>query len=478
MPTIILNEKLAYPGAGGYGRYAGVSSPPRSLYVVTSLAENGVGTLKDAISQPDRDIVLNNLSGYIPFLTGTFPTANNLRIHGQTGNVAITANMSAPPNSSLLSFQGGDVVVRYLRWRRQGEEPGQAAGGGAVLGGDRYIFDHCNWTTMSDDFCGAANQGGSAVTFSNCLFYISLEKLASARGTGKGLLIYNDISSASIIESVFAHVGSRQPSGKAGTIDCNLEFVNNLIHNWGSFATHLGDPNGTVGVNGTLYTNLIGNDYVTGNNTYPSRYAVNPDDFSSTYLHDNIGRYRPDNSYPESAIASELGTVSTANTTGTGLVGTPFSMTPASLNAMDVSEVKPYVLPRAGANKYRDSHDIDIIAQVQAGSGPESGYNHDKESAWSYPLPALAAPDPINDTTGSGIDDAFEAQHGLTGDGTGTTVNWDFGTYQVVNNAGYTDREMYWSYLANDFADLPDAGGITYFPIDDQERHRRRGLTL
>src|SRR5680860_1800848 len=105
---------------------------------------------------------------------------------------------------------------------------------------------------------------------------------------------------------------------------------------------------------------------------------------------------------------------------------------------MDVSGVKDYVLPRVGVKKYRDSHDVTIIDQIQAGEGPAGGYNHDKLSAWAYPLPTLVAPDPIVDTTGSGIDDSFEATHGLTGDGTGTKIFWDFGTYNVTNNAGYT----------------------------------------
>ena len=51
--------------------------------------------------------------------------------------------------------------------------------------------------------------------------------------------------------------------------------------------------------------------------------------------------------------------------------------------------------------------------------------------------------------------DTFEDKHGLDknnpDDGLGTKKDWDFGTFKVVNNAGYHNREIYWAYLANDF---------------------------
>ncbi|MCK5854060.1 MAG: hypothetical protein KAG56_02475 [Sulfurovaceae bacterium] len=54
-----------------------------------------------------------------------------------------------------------------------------------------------------------------------------------------------------------------------------------------------------------------------------------------------------------------------------------------------------------------------------------------------------------------GMPNRWEDKHGLDSEvannNNTTTLNWDFGKYKVINNAGYTDLEMYLADIAGDF---------------------------
>ena len=52
-----------------------------------------------------------------------------------------------------------------------------------------------------------------------------------------------------------------------------------------------------------------------------------------------------------------------------------------------------------------------------------------------------------------GIPEWFVQQHGIT-DKDEVIVEWDFGAYQVVNDAGYPAIEIYAAWAAGDFEAL------------------------
>lgn len=101
---------LAFPGAEGYGRNA-VGGRHGEVYHVTTLADSGKGSLRDAVSKPGR-IVVFDVAGIIR-LQSPLAFSKNLTIAAQTApgdGIVVYGNH--------VSFSGADnVICRYLRIR-------------------------------------------------------------------------------------------------------------------------------------------------------------------------------------------------------------------------------------------------------------------------------------------------------------------------------------------------------------------------
>ena len=116
-------EVLAFPGAEGYGRNA-VGGRHGEVYHVTTLADSGKGSLRDAVSKPGR-IVVFDVAGIIR-LQSPLAFSKNLTIAAQTApgdGIVVYGNH--------VSFSGADnVICRYLRIRMgvNGKDGKDAAG--------------------------------------------------------------------------------------------------------------------------------------------------------------------------------------------------------------------------------------------------------------------------------------------------------------------------------------------------------------
>ena len=73
---------VAFPGAQGWGRFA-TGGRTGSVYHVTNLNDSGSGSLRDAVSQPNR-IVVFDVAGVIRLTSGRIVFAKNLYVAGQT----------------------------------------------------------------------------------------------------------------------------------------------------------------------------------------------------------------------------------------------------------------------------------------------------------------------------------------------------------------------------------------------------------
>ena len=74
-------QQLAFPGAQGWGRYAS-GGRTGTVYHVTNLNDSGSGSLRDAVSQPNR-IVVFDVAGVIR-INSRISFAKNLYVAGQT----------------------------------------------------------------------------------------------------------------------------------------------------------------------------------------------------------------------------------------------------------------------------------------------------------------------------------------------------------------------------------------------------------
>lgn len=252
----------AFPGAEGGGMYSfggrGVNylgAPVESrVFVVTSLADSGPGTLREACEAGGPRVVVFNVAGEIHLLRPINIVAPYITIAGQTApgdGVAITGE--------TMEVDTHDVIIRYMRFRRGTMDVAHrddACGGNGI---GNIIYDHCSASWGLDEVMSMyrhvyARHGGKQdklptvnITIQDCVF-------------AQGLDLYNHAFGASIgghnslfTRNLFADNISRNPSV---AMNGDFNFVNNVIFNWWNRSCDGGD-------NLSLY-NIINNYFKPG----------------------------------------------------------------------------------------------------------------------------------------------------------------------------------------------------------------------
>lgn len=133
----------AFPGAEGFGAYAKGGRGGR-VYRVTTLADGGAGSLREAVEADGPRIVVFDVSGTIRLTKSLDITKPFITIAGQT----------APGDGICLrdatvGVSADHVIVRFLRCRL-GD---QGRGGDAlnISSGSHIILDHCSASWSLDE---------------------------------------------------------------------------------------------------------------------------------------------------------------------------------------------------------------------------------------------------------------------------------------------------------------------------------------
>lgn len=220
----------AFPGAEGGGAYS-FGGRGGKVIVVTSLEDDGPGTLREACEQGGARIVVFNVAGIIKLKTPLIIRAPYITIAGQ----------SAPGDGVCIAGETlwvntHDVVVRHMRFRRGETYVGRRddSFGGNPVG--NIMIDHCSTSWGLDE---------------NISFY---RHMFTDPGNGKELklptvnvTIQNTISSQALdtynhsfgstlggenctfMRNLWANNAGRNPSiGWNGVFN----FANNVIYNW------------------------------------------------------------------------------------------------------------------------------------------------------------------------------------------------------------------------------------------------------
>jgi len=146
---------LAFPGAQGFGRLA-LGARGGSVYHVTNLDDDGVGSLRDAISQPDRTVVFD-VGGVIK-IASRLIFRNNQTIAGQTapgGGITVYGDGTSFSAAS-------NTIVRYMRFRmgKIGEFGKDAV---TMANGHDVIWDHCSMSWGRDGTLDLNQESGSTL---------------------------------------------------------------------------------------------------------------------------------------------------------------------------------------------------------------------------------------------------------------------------------------------------------------------------
>lgn len=398
----------AFPGAEGWGRQArgGRDAGARILFV-TSLDDSGPGTLRDALLQKGPRIVLFKTGGVI---------ALQDRISIQNGQLTV-AGQTAPGDGIIvrnhpIRIGASDVIVRGLRIRN-GDGPGPRgdlrdsiqignAGGKPV---HDIVVDHCSFGWSVDEtveFWYPAHD----VTLSYNIISEALWKSIHKKGShGYALLFgHGPHDRVTVHHNLFAHNERRNPWIKD---DSRVEFVNNVVYNWGTEATGLWN---TEKGKKPSFANLIGNVYkggpdcakriAQGKKTLDlGRPAATGTKF---YLRDNLGPGRTDAAQDDWDIVA-LGDQEPA----LYRADKPIADLVSGVAPQSASDAVESVLRKAGALP-RDAADQRAVADTRNATGQHLD-NLDQIGGY----PAYAAGEYPADRDNDGLPDAWETAHGL-----------------------------------------------------------------
>jgi autotransporter-associated beta strand protein len=379
-------QQLAFPSAEGFGKFA-TGGRYGSVYRVTNLNDSGSGSLRDAVSQPNR-IVVFDVAGVLK-INSVLVFASNLYIAGQTApgeGITVYGNR--------VSFSGANnTICRYMKFRMgsiYGDSGKDACG---ISNGQNMIFDHVSVSWGRDETFSISWDGKGTeptnITIQNSIIAQGL--LAHSAGgliqTGGGVTLYRNL-----------YVDNDTRNNKIKGVN---QYVNNIVYNWKSAAYIMGGDS-----EGNSYANCEGNLFIKGpaNGSTPLSGAnANFNIYAQDNLFDNNKNGTLD---PYLVPNSEY-------SGGPTFMSQPFNYpalpTIPAANLLDVS------LPTVGASlPCRDFADYYVVNEVK--SLGASGAIISSESELPFGSPSnwgLWAGIKRTDTDSDGMPDDWEDANGL-----------------------------------------------------------------
>lgn len=448
----------AFPTAKGFAENT-TGGRGGTVIKVTNLNDSGSGSLREACEASGARYIVFEVSGNIELNTSIIITEPDCTILGQTApgdGVCVTAAIPFSESSTLFRTSAANIIIRFLRVRRQGEQtPTFYMNDSCLTFGEAngLVLDHCSVSYSSDDNVGGGNSVAQNITIQNSMIYDPVPKYYGSGGvvepqTGintKGLLFYNNANNISIIQNVFAHIGQRQPAVVAWSSDIDVEVVNNIIYNRDGFGMSFSQEGSLTGVTNA---NVISNKIIAGNDTITTRYDIGVESGTNhkIYADNNITYQRPSDTQDEwDCIGSGSNYTTPAPTSFQSL--TPFSF--PTLDAIEVNDLETELLSNAGATyPNRDTADGRIINDIETRTG--TNINEDvitKPFAPPYLLPTLSGGSIPVDSNNNGIPDDFENMY-MNGAGAND-----------IAPSGYPWIEEYFNYLVGEANPQPPTPG-------------------
>ncbi len=490
----------SFPGAEGGGMYS-YGGRGGQVITVTSLADHGPGTLREACETGGARIIVFNVSGIIKLERPIIVRAPYVTIAGQT----------APGDGVCLAGESfwintHDVVIRHMRFRRGDTWVGRrddAIGGNPV---GNIMLDHISASWGLDEnmsiYRHMWNDGTGKkdvklptvnITIQNSIFAEALDTWNHAFGSTIGG------ENCSFMRNLWANNSGRNPSiGWNGVFN----FVNNTIFNWVHRSVDGGDY--------TAKYNIINNYYKPGPASKidqpighrilkpeSGRSKLDHHVYGKAYVHGNIveGNEKvtkdnwaggiqledmpdKDNPYKEVLLSDDL-----KGYRSQVYWDRPFEM--PYMTIMPAKEGHDYVLRNAGATwPVRDAVDQRIARVVETGvvEFPKKvnlkdvpKFKHRRLPEDSYKIGIITdisqvggypeyKGEPYVDTDKDGMPDAYETKVGLNPNDP-SDANGD------LNHDGYTNIEMYinginpsysinWQDLKNNYDTLSDRNSL------------------
>ena len=408
----IMAQQLAFPGAEGWGRYA-VGGRYGTVYHVTNLNDSGAGSLRDAVSQPNR-IVVFDVAGVIK-INSRMTFAKNLYVAGQTApgeGITVYGNGVSFSNAN-------NTICRYLRFRMgAGGDNGKDCA--ALAGGTNMIFDHCSFAWGRDETFSINPDGKSAlhsITIQNCI-------------VGQGLMSHSagglmQADSITLYRNFYCDNSTRNNKVKGRN-----QYVNNVVYNWKDGAYIMGGDS-----EGESFCNIVGNLFINGPVGNGDGFTGGNDKFHC-YVNDNYQDKNKDGKFNPSVITSF---------SGSDLISTPYKY--PTLPTVPSTSLIENLIPTVGASlPYRDYVDCYLVDELL--SFGKDGALISNEGSLFYGVPSswtVWKGNTRKDTDNDGMPDEWENNNG-----TNPSVN---DAMKIASN-GYTNIENYLNGIVEENADF------------------------
>lgn len=415
----------AFPGAEGWGMYS-QGGRGGIIIEVTNLNDDGAGSLREAIMNPNPRIVIFKVSGTIELKSELTITSPYLTIAGQTA----PGDGICLKNYPLDIADTHDVIIRAIRVRPGIESGliGSELDAMEVRDSKNIIVDHCSFSFSNDE--GINNwKGSSNITFQWCLMSEPLNKSVHEKGA-HGFSASIGGNKATFHHNILANGAGRNPSigGNNQFFTVLLDICNCLISNW-EHRTCDGKP---------LSVNLVNNYYKPGPATKESvknRIAKidNSEHLGFSGLWYIEGNYME--GYPEISVNNWNGGVDLSEgvTMERNRQFQPFKVAPVTTQSAE--EAYKLLLNYAGCSyPKRDSQDERIINQIRTGKYPygTNGIIDNVEQVGGWPvLKSLSYP---ADSDGDGIPDEWEKANGLNSNDDSDAVKIAANGYMNIEN--------------------------------------------
>ncbi len=228
----------------GYGAVTqGAASAPGgfSVVTVTTLADSGPGSLREACSQDARRIEFA-VAGTITLESDIVIRQRYLTIDGETAPApGITIQKRNQTDGEVIIAGTHDIIVRHLRFRGVFTHgmPNRNNAGTITIDGDsrpdrvaqRIVLDHItarNATDGGPDIWGEVRD----ITVQWCLFFQNWHPTTISHYGAASFMTRQRLS---LHHNVWAKNGERNPQVRADVR--GLDFVNNVIYDWGFYST-------------------------------------------------------------------------------------------------------------------------------------------------------------------------------------------------------------------------------------------------
>lgn len=234
----------AFPTAFGAGA-SSTGGRGGTVIHVTTLADSGTGSLREALLTTGVRTIVFDISGIIDLSTPIFitNTYDNFTIAGQT---ATEGGITVIGDRLIFDIALENFIVRYMRFRGGNTHNDSIEGHGASNG----IFDHCSISFGNDEGISLVADSGEG-TATN----LTIQRCLIAENKSTGTIIgglndnYDGGGDISMINNLWYNVSHRFPNVSGNG---NYDVINNVVWNMNKRL---------IRGNGSFNLNQIGNYY-------------------------------------------------------------------------------------------------------------------------------------------------------------------------------------------------------------------------